>query len=166
VRDFRAAKAAGSTLRAAPAAKGHKITISEILQETAEPFGVAVRTILAAAIPWVAISKAASPSPLPIAQGYSPQPHPISQRQPAQRDRRAFSVEHELTLDRALSLTNVRDHKHATLERLLVALTDDAGASAVMKNCKVDVVALQVNVANHIGSELKTWATVDGAVPC
>jgi ATP-dependent Clp protease ATP-binding subunit ClpA len=80
-----------------------------------------------------------------------PCPHIVSD----QRSQPAISVELELTLNRALSLANERYHEYATLEHLLLALTNDAVASAVMKDCKIDLGALKVNVANYIDNELK-----------
>jgi Glyoxalase superfamily protein len=50
MRDFRDAKAMARTLRAALAAKGFKITISQSLELIAEIFGVADWNTLAAAI--------------------------------------------------------------------------------------------------------------------
>jgi glyoxalase superfamily protein len=50
MRDFRDAKAMARTLRAALAAKGLKITISQSLELIAEAFGVADWNTLAAAI--------------------------------------------------------------------------------------------------------------------
>jgi hypothetical protein len=47
-----------------------------------------------------------------------------------------FSRNLEQTLHRALALANERKHEYATLEHLLLALTDDDDASAVMRACK------------------------------
>ena len=45
----------------------------------------------------------------------------------------SFSRPLEETLHRAVSYANERRHEYATLEHLLLALVDDADASAVMK---------------------------------
>jgi len=92
-------------------------------------------------------------------------PHPMRKRHPDQCGQPAFSIELELTLHRAFSLASQRDHEYATLEHLLLALIDDAVASALMKDCKVDVSALKANVATHIDNELKTQAVNDDRDP-
>ena len=48
----------------------------------------------------------------------------------------------EQALHRALTLASDRHHEFATLEHLLLALTDDADAAQVMKACNVDTDAL------------------------
>src|SRR5688500_6559607 len=44
----------------------------------------------------------------------------------------------EQTLHRALGLANERRHEYATLEHLLLALTDDTDAATVLRACGVD----------------------------
>ena len=53
-----------------------------------------------------------------------------------------LSRELEETLRRAMSNAASRSHEFATLEHLLVALTDDADAREVLKACNVDISAL------------------------
>jgi ATP-dependent Clp protease ATP-binding subunit ClpA len=67
-----------------------------------------------------------------------------------------------LTLHRALADANQRDHEHTTLEHLLLALIDDADASAVMNACKVDLAALKDHLTNYIDNELKALVTDAG----
>ena len=50
----------------------------------------------------------------------------------------SFSKSLEQVLHKALSLANERRHEYATLEHLLLALTDDRDALAVMRACGVD----------------------------
>jgi Glyoxalase superfamily protein/Clp amino terminal domain, pathogenicity island component len=121
MRDFRDAKAMARTLRAALAAKGLKITISQSLELIAELFGVADWNTLAAAIRGdrTVPRDDASPSPPPRAETVS-------------GGGILFSRALELTLHRALACANQRYHEYATLEHLLLALTDEADASAVM----------------------------------
>jgi ATP-dependent Clp protease ATP-binding subunit ClpA len=50
-----------------------------------------------------------------------------------------FSRSLEKALHRALALANERRHEYATLEHLLLSLTEDKDAAAVMKACNVDI---------------------------
>ena len=45
----------------------------------------------------------------------------------------------ERTLHKALALANERNHEYSTLEHLLLALTDDPDAFAVMRACGVRI---------------------------
>ena len=146
MRDFRDAKAMARTLRAAIAAKGLKITISQALELIAEIFGEADWNTLAAAIRAEGTVRRNDASPPPSAEAASgPAPSgPV------------FSRALQSTLDRAFACANQRKHEFATLEHLLLALTDDEDASAVMKGCKVDLAALKEDLTNYIDSELET----------
>jgi ATP-dependent Clp protease ATP-binding subunit ClpA len=66
----------------------------------------------------------------------------------------AFSKELEQGLHRALVLANDRSHEYSTLEHLLLALTEDVDAIAVMDACGVDIELLQNNLTNYIDNEL------------
>ena len=66
-----------------------------------------------------------------------------------------YSVELERTLHRALDHANQRKHEYATLEHLLLALIDDANASAVMRGCKADLGVLREKVASYLDNELR-----------
>jgi ATP-dependent Lon protease len=65
------------------------------------------------------------------------------------------SPELETTLRQALVFANQRKHEYATLEHLLLALTEDAAASAVMKACKADLGVLREKLAFYLDNELK-----------
>src|SRR5215471_5007514 len=60
----------------------------------------------------------------------------------------------EQTLRRALAYANDRHHEFATLEHLLLALTDDTDAIAVLRACNVDVDRLKREVATYVDREL------------
>ena len=67
----------------------------------------------------------------------------------------AFSRSLEQSLHRALALANDRHHEYATLEHLLLALTDDTDAAAVLRACSVDVDVLKKQVTDYIEHELE-----------
>ncbi|WP_237476697.1 ATP-dependent Clp protease ATP-binding subunit ClpA [Lichenibacterium dinghuense] len=67
----------------------------------------------------------------------------------------AFSRSLEQSLHRALALANDRHHEYATLEHLLLSLTDDTDAAAVLKACSVDVDVLKKQVVDYIEHELE-----------
>jgi ATP-dependent Lon protease len=66
-----------------------------------------------------------------------------------------FSPMLEATIRRALEYANRRNHQYATLEHLLLALIDDAEASAVMRACSADLGALKKNLLSYLDNELK-----------
>jgi ATP-dependent Clp protease ATP-binding subunit ClpA len=70
-----------------------------------------------------------------------------------------------LTLHRALAYANQRNHEYATLEHLLLALIDDADASALMRACKADLGALKEDLVSYIDSELKELVINDSRDP-
>jgi Glyoxalase superfamily protein/Clp amino terminal domain, pathogenicity island component len=151
MRDFRDAKAMAQTLRAALAAKGFKITVSQSLELIAEAFGVADWNTLAAAIRREALAPRENAA----------SSRPSAESAPAF----VFCRELELTLHRALAYADERGHEYATLEHLLLALIDDADASAVMKACKADLGALKRDLASYVDNELKTLVTDDHRGP-
>ena len=71
----------------------------------------------------------------------------------------AFSQGLERALHQALTFANERHHEYATLEHLLLALIDDADASAVMRACNVDLPELKQTVLNYIDTELDNLVT-------
>ena len=154
MRDFRDAKAMARTLRAALAAKGLKITISQGLELIAEIFGEVDWNTLAAAIRAEGTARRNNASPPPSAEAATAPGAPVRGL--------LFSRPLESTLHRALAYANQRNHEHATLEHLLLALTDDEDASAVMKGCKVDLAKLKAHLTNYIDNELKTLVIDDG----
>src|SRR5262245_12832133 len=123
MRCCRHAKAMARTLRASLAARGFKITVSQILELIAEAFGMADWNTLSATIRAEAVDPRnnVSPPQFPTAWGGF-----------------AFSAALESTLQRDIASSNRRKHQYTTLEHLLFALIDDVDASAVMTACKVD----------------------------
>src|SRR5882757_3216140 len=73
----------------------------------------------------------------------------------------------EQTLHRALAFANSRRHEYATLEHLLLALTEDQDAVAVMRACGVDIPRLRKDVTDYIDAELANLAVTrpDDAKP-
>ena len=61
----------------------------------------------------------------------------------------------EQTLHRALALAAERSHEYATLEHLLLSLTDDQDAIAVLRACGVDIEQLTMDVTTFIEEELE-----------
>ncbi len=60
----------------------------------------------------------------------------------------------EKTLHRALAYANERRHEYATLEHLLLALTEDQDAVAVLRACTVDLEKLRRDLISYVDSEL------------
>ena len=60
----------------------------------------------------------------------------------------------EKTLHRALGYANERRHEYATLEHLLLALTEDQDAMAVLRACTVDIEKLRRELVNYVDNEL------------
>jgi ATP-dependent Clp protease ATP-binding subunit ClpA len=73
----------------------------------------------------------------------------------------------EQTLRQALAQANARRHEYATLEHLLLALTEDQDAVAVMRACGVDIPKLRKDVTDYIDAELANLAVTrpDDAKP-
>jgi len=66
----------------------------------------------------------------------------------------SFSRNLEQSLHRALAVANERHHEYATLEHLLLSLTDDGDAAAVLRACSVDLELLKKNLRDYIDQEL------------
>jgi hypothetical protein len=137
------------TLRAALATRGFKITISQSLELIAEAFGVADWNTLAAVIR----QDAGTPRPRPSAAVVPPRVRAPSA---------AFSSALDSTLHQAVAYARERDHEYTTLEHLLLALINDADASAVMEVCKVDLGALKADLVGYIEVELRALVITDG----
>ncbi|MBV8165533.1 MAG: AAA family ATPase, partial [Alphaproteobacteria bacterium] len=60
----------------------------------------------------------------------------------------------EKSLHRALDFANQRRHEYATLEHLLLALTEDQDALAVLRACGVDLEKLRRELVNYLDAEL------------
>jgi hypothetical protein len=165
MRDFRDAKAMAQTARAALAAKGLKITISESLELIAKAFGVPDWNTLSAAI------KAAEAEPDHLQKLSSPPPveAPPTRELPDAIPRAAghsrFSATLEATLHRAIGLAAARKHSSTTLEHLLLALIEDADAADVMRACEVDLVELGKTLTSYVDNELRSLAAGDGEDP-
>jgi hypothetical protein len=154
MRDFRDAKAMAHTVRSFLADQNLKITNSQSLELIARVFGVADWNTLAAAIRGKVTAgrtKIAMP-PAAIDVGIRPRPP-------------RYSTELELTMQRALGYADARRHQYTTLEHLLLALTDDANASKVLRACGVDLAALQMSLTEYIDNELRAIVVEPGASP-
>jgi ATP-dependent Lon protease len=68
---------------------------------------------------------------------------------------RPVSPNFEATKRRALDYADRRRHQYATLEHLLLALTEDANASAVMRACDADLGKLRQSLVQYLDNELK-----------
>ncbi len=60
----------------------------------------------------------------------------------------------EHTLHRALSIANERYHEYATLEHLLLALTEDQDAMAVLRSCGISLQDLRDQLGHYLDNEL------------
>ena len=67
-----------------------------------------------------------------------------------------LSEELEDTLRRALAIAGDHAHEFATLEHLLLAMTEDADALQVLQGCKVDIQQLRDLLHTHIDDELSS----------
>ena len=154
MRDYRDAKAMAHTVRTFLADRDLKITNSQSLELIAKAFGVADWNTLAAAIRGEVTARhieVVTP-PAAIDAGIRP-------RAPR------FSTELELTLQRALGYGDARKHQYTTLEHVLLALTDDANASKVMRACGVDLAVLRKSLTDYIENELRAIVVETGALP-
>ena len=70
----------------------------------------------------------------------------------------------EQTLHRALALASERRHDYATLEHLLLALTDDQDAVAVMRACNVDIDRLKRDLVDYVDNQLANIISKQQAV--
>ena len=68
----------------------------------------------------------------------------------------SFARELESTLHNALAAAATRAHEYATLEHLLLALTDDPHASKVMIACGVNLEELKGAVVHYLDTELES----------
>lgn len=70
-----------------------------------------------------------------------------------------LSQNFEQSLHRALALANERRHEYATLEHLLLSLTEDQDAVAVLRACGVDIDHLRRDLSQYIDEELSSLIT-------
>ncbi|MBM3535113.1 MAG: ATP-dependent Clp protease ATP-binding subunit ClpA [Alphaproteobacteria bacterium] len=68
----------------------------------------------------------------------------------------------EKSLHRALALANERRHEYATLEHLLMSLTEDQDAIAVFRACGVEVEKLRRDLSGYIDNELQALISKRG----
>jgi ATP-dependent Clp protease ATP-binding subunit ClpA len=68
----------------------------------------------------------------------------------------------EQGLHRAIKLASDRHHEYATLEHLLLALTEEGDAQQVLKACNVDIDALKKSLQKYVDEELITLVIEDG----
>jgi len=144
MRDFRDAKTMAHMLREILAAKHCKITVGESLELIAKLFGAADWNTLSAFI------KRAEEAPK------------ASDEAPRRGNGPHFARALEMTLHLALTAASERGHAESTLEHLLLALTEDPDATAMMKAAAVDPAAIggilkrspQMEIRPHDGN----WA--------
>ena len=74
----------------------------------------------------------------------------------------SFSRQLEESLHRAVAMANQRNHEYATLEHLLLSLTEDEDSIGVMKACEVDLALLKTTLTNYVDNELKSLVVDDG----
>jgi ATP-dependent Clp protease ATP-binding subunit ClpA len=74
----------------------------------------------------------------------------------------SFSRGLEKALHQAMNLARERNHEFATLEHLLLALTDDRETIAVLTGCDVDIDALKSDLEDFINEELDTLIVQNG----
>src|SRR5258708_2658274 len=68
----------------------------------------------------------------------------------------------EKSLHRALACANERRHEYATLEHLLLSLTEDQDAVAVLRACGVELERLRRDVLNYVDNELANLVAAHG----
>ncbi|MFD2233236.1 ATP-dependent Clp protease ATP-binding subunit ClpA [Phaeospirillum tilakii] len=71
----------------------------------------------------------------------------------------------EQSLHRALSLASERRHEYATLEHLLLSLTDDMDAIAVLRACNVSVEKLRADLTDFLDTSLSELVGPRGSDP-
>jgi len=73
----------------------------------------------------------------------------------------------EKTLHRALAYANERRHEYATLEHLLLSLTEDQDSIAVLRACTVDVDKLRRDLLSYVDNDLASLVSshVEDAKP-
>lgn len=67
----------------------------------------------------------------------------------------------EQTLHRALAIANEKSHEYATLEHLLLALTSDQDAMAVLRSCGIDLDELSSALLHYIENDLTGLINTD-----
>jgi hypothetical protein len=161
MRDFRDAKAMAQTLRAALAAMGFKITVSQSLELIAQAHGVADWNTLSAAIRAQATAAPENAArPPPTAEGAKAPGHP-----PDTLPADPLSEELKFTLNQAFAFAKGRKHEEITVEHLLFFLLDDADVSRLMRASGVNLDDLRKKLTDYIDAALKNQATDDYPKP-
>jgi len=155
MRDFRDAKAMARTLRSALAAKGLKISHSDSLELIAQAFGLRDWNTLSA----MPHAEPVEPADPPKAAASEPI---YAAARPVRPGHVSFSRNLEETLYRAVALAKRRKHGNATPEHLLLALSDDPDAVAVLKACNVDIARLKIASTAYLDTGLSS-IIVEGA---
>lgn len=70
-----------------------------------------------------------------------------------------LSPDLEKTLYRAIGLAEGYRHQYATLEHLLLALTEDSSASTTLQACGADLKRLRDDLVNYLEAELEDIKT-------
>jgi len=71
----------------------------------------------------------------------------------------------EQSLHRAISLASERHHEYATLEHLLLSLTEDQDAASVFLACNMDIEQLRKELTEYINSKLDQLVTTAPGAP-
>ena len=148
MRDFRDAKAMARTLRSALAAKGLKISNSDSLELIAQAFGLR---------DWNTLSAMLGAEPEPPKPAEPPTSEPIySAARPVRSGHIGFSRHLEETLHRSVAVARQRSHEYTTTEHLLLALTDDPDAAAVIDACAVSLDRLKAQLTGYLDAGLSS----------
>jgi hypothetical protein len=131
MRDYRDAKSMAHLLRDELAARNYKITVGESLELIARLFGVADWNTLSALI-----------------KNSDPEPNPAGARGQAPR----FAPTMEAALLRSLRAAGERGQVESTVEHLLLSLTENPDAAAIMKAGGVDPTTIRELLARSIES--------------
>lgn len=78
------------------------------------------------------------------------------------RTARPVSAALQATRQRAVAHARKRRHRYATLEHLLLALTEDDSAAAVMRNCRASLTDLQAKTTAYLDTEFGPVEADDG----
>jgi hypothetical protein len=148
MRDFRDAKAMARDLRTALNARGLRLSQAEALELTARMLGARDWNTLSAAID-AAGKPAPATSEAPAAPAdVTPPESPLARNPVLQASMRGGPTTFSKTLEGSLhrAIAAAQGKSYATLEHLLLVLTDDADARLVLEACQVDIGALTANL--------------------
>lgn len=89
----------------------------------------------------------------------------MTDRAPQDQGRMPMSPEFQATLMRARDYAFDQGHAHVVVEHLLLSLTEDGDATAVMQACNLDLSRLRNDVAGFLGSNSDIPRATPGAQP-